>query len=166
MPTWLIGTVQGLHVLFGIFWFGSVLTLTFVVVPVLGRAPQPGKQTFVGAIEQRVHHLLPPVAGATILLGLLRGTIFGPITSFQAAFGTAYGRTWTAALVFSIATLIAGARGIGGGFTRLAAMVLTANDVSRTAYDTQLRKIGAAGYITIAGFLATFTCMILMRFGY
>ena len=37
MPMWLVGTVQWLHVLFGIFWFGAVLTLTFVVVPALGR---------------------------------------------------------------------------------------------------------------------------------
>ncbi|HEX9067828.1 MAG TPA: hypothetical protein VF807_03590, partial [Ktedonobacterales bacterium] len=166
MPTWLTGTVQWLHVLFGIFWIGSVLSLTFVVVPALGRAAQPGKQTFVGMIQQRVHQLLPPVAVATILLGLLRGTIFGPVTSLQVVLGTAYGLTWTAALIFSIATLIAGSRGMGGGFIQLATMVLTASDESRAAYDAQLRKIRVAGYITIAGFLATFSCMILMRFGY
>jgi uncharacterized membrane protein len=166
MPTWLVGTVQWLHVLFGIFWFGTVLTLTVVVVPALGRAPQPGKQTLVGALQRRLHRLLPLVAGMTILLGVVRGTIMGPVTSLHVAFGTAYGRTWTAALVFSTATLIIGARGIGGGFIRLAAMELTADGAARAAYDTQLQKIEAAGYITIVGFLATFTCMILMRFGY
>jgi hypothetical protein len=166
MPIWLVGTVQWLHVLFGIFWFGVVLTLTFVVVPALGRAPQPGKQTLVGALQQRLHRLLPSVAGMTMLLGLVRGTIMGPVTSLQAAFGTAYGRTWTAALVFSIATLIVGARGIGGGFIRLTAKALTADGASRAAYDTQLQKIRLAGYLAIIGFLATITCMILMRFGY
>jgi hypothetical protein len=166
MPTWLIGTVQWLHVLFGTFWFGSVLTLTLVVVPALGHAAQPGKQMFVGMIQQRVHQLLPPVAVATILLGFLRGTIFGPITSLRAAFATAYGLTWTAALVISVATLMAGARGMGGGFTHLAAMALTVSDESRAACDAQLRKIKVAGYLTMAGFLAIFTCMILMRFGY
>jgi hypothetical protein len=165
MPTWLVGTVQWLHVLFGIFWFGAVLTLTFVVVPALGRAPQSGKQTLVGALQRRLHRLLPSVAGMTILLGFVRGTIMGPVTSIQVAFGTAYGRTWAAALVFSIATLIIGARGIGGGFIRLAAMALTADGTSRAAYDTQLQKIRLAGYLAIIGFLAIITCMILMRFG-
>jgi hypothetical protein len=158
--------VQWLHVLFGIFWFGAVLTLTFVVVPALGRAPQPGKQTLVGALQQRLHRLLPAVAGITILLGLVRGMILGPITSLQVAFDTAYGRTWTAALVFSIATLIIGARGIGGGFTRLATKALTADGASRANYDAQLQKVRVAGYLAIIGFLATMTCMILMRFGY
>jgi uncharacterized membrane protein len=166
MPTWLIGTVQWLHVLFGIFWFGAVLTLTFVVVPALDRAPQAGKQTLVGALQQRLHRLLPLVAGITILLGLVRGTILGPVNSLQVAFATAYGLTWTAALVFSIATLIIGARGIGGGFIRLAATALTADDASRAAYDRQLRKIRLAGYLAILGFLVTITCMILLRFGY
>jgi hypothetical protein len=165
MPTWLVGTVQWLHVLFGIFWFGAVLTLSFVVVPALSRAPQAGKQTFVGVLQERLHRLLPLVAGITILLGVVRGTIMGPVTSLQIAFGTAYGWTWTAALVFSIATLIVGARGIGGGFTLLATMAVTAEDASRLAYNTQLQKIRLAGYLAIIGFLATITCMILMRFG-
>ena len=166
MPTWLIGAVQWLHVLFSIFWFGAVLTLTFVVLPALGRAPQPGKQTFVGALQERLHRLLPLVAGMTILLGVLRGTIMGPVSSLQLALGTAYGRTWTAALVFSVATLIVGARGIGGGFMRLATMAVTADGASRAAYNTQLQKIRLAGYLAILGFLAAITCMILMRFGY
>ena len=166
MSVWLVGTVQWLHVVFGIFWFGAVLTLTFGVVPALGRAPQSGEQTLIRVLQQRIHRLLPPIAGITILLGLVRGTIIGPVTNLQAAFGTAYGRTWTAALVVSIATLIVGARGIGGGFTRLAAMELTADRASRTAYDTQLQRIRLAGYLAITGFLAIITCMILMRFGY
>ena len=166
MPVWLVGAVQWLHILFGIFWFGSVLTLTFVVLPVLARAPQPGKQTLVGALEQQLHRLLPPIAGTTILLGLLRGTLLGPVTSLEFALGTAYGRTWLAAFVLGVATLIFGARGIGGGFTQLAALTLTADGASRAAYDAQLRTVRAAGYVTIAGFLAIFTCMILMRFGY
>ena len=83
MPTWLVAVVQWLHVLFAIFWFGSVLALTFVVMPVLGREPQPGKQAFVGALERQVHRLLPPLAGMTILLGIVRGTVLGPVTSLQ-----------------------------------------------------------------------------------
>lgn len=166
MPAWLVGAVQWLHVLFGIFWFGVVLTLTFVVVPALSRAPQPGKQTLVGVLQQRLHRLLPAVAGMTILLGLVRGTFMGPVTGLQVALGTAYGWTWTAALVFSIATLIIGARGIGGGFIRLATMALTDDGASRAAYDTQLQRIRLAGYVAVVGFLAIITCMILMRFGY
>jgi putative copper export protein len=166
MATWLVAVVQGLHMLFGIFWFGSVLTLVFVVAPVLGRAPQPGKQTFVAALERRIHRLLPPIAGMTIVLGILRGTVLGPINSLEVATSTAYGRTWLAALVLGIATLLLGARGMGGSFTRLAGLVLTADDAARAAYTAQLRQIRLVGYLTLTGFLGTFICMVLMRFGY
>ncbi|HEV2237682.1 MAG TPA: hypothetical protein VGR57_13555 [Ktedonobacterales bacterium] len=165
MPTWLVAAVQGLHMLFGIFWFGSVLTLMFVVLPALAREPQPGKQAFVAALERQLHRLLPVVAGMTILLGILRGTVLGAVTSLDAATGTAYGRTWLAALILGIVTLILGARGVGGGFTRLASLVLTVDDAARVAYAAQLRRIRLAGYLTLAGFLGTFICMVLLRFG-
>jgi putative copper export protein len=42
----------------------------------------------------------------TIALGLVRGTLLGPIQSIDFLFGTAYGRTWLVALVAALYALI------------------------------------------------------------
>jgi hypothetical protein len=100
--------------------------------------------------------VLPGVAGLVVLLGILRGTVFGPIDSIDALFGTAYGLTWLVALVVSIGLVIHGARSLGPAIEGLGA----AADFPRAA--ARVRRLATAD---LAGFAVVFTCMILMRFG-
>ena len=94
---WLQLAVQWLHVFLGVFWFGSTLYVDFVLIPGL-QTLTPGKAREAGAAvgAQGVKVILP-VAVLTILLGVIRGTVFGPIKSLE-ALGTIYGITWLVAL--------------------------------------------------------------------
>jgi putative copper export protein len=107
----------------------------------------------LGAIGKRV---FPVVAILIILLGIMRGTVFGPINSLEDLFGTAYGWTWLVALIATFGLLFTGARYIGPLFEGMD----TTDDYP--AAVARLRRISA---IDLGIFFVVFTCMILMRFG-
>lgn len=165
MPLWLIMTVQWLHVFCGIFWFGSRLVVTFILLPAMRRVKQAGQHAF---LEELIRHFVrfePALGVVTILLGFLRGTFFGAVTGVDFALGTLYGRTWTAALVFGlVAAALGGA--VGGNFIKLQRIPVAADGSSQAAFDAQLGRTQTFSYFSLAVFLVIFTCMILMRFGY
>lgn len=68
MYVWLQAVLQWLHVFFGIFWFGAVLTIDFLIVPTIQSLPPAVQQAFGGAFGKRAPMLITPVAGTTILL--------------------------------------------------------------------------------------------------
>ena len=96
---WPTFITQWLHVLLGIFWFGASLTANVILVPALSRLPLADQQRFGGAYGAVANRVLPPVAYAVIILGVIRGTVFGPLQSIDAILATAYGLTWLLALV-------------------------------------------------------------------
>ena len=154
---WLQFAVQWLHVLLAILWFGYALSMYFLVAPALARLPEGTQREanlHLGELGQRV---FPIVASLVILLGIIRGTVFGPINSIDALFGTPYGITWLVALVVAIALVVNGARNLGPSFTALKDAPDFAAGVARVQRFAQ---------IDLALFLIVFTCMILMRFGF
>jgi len=153
---WLQFAVQWLHVLLGILWFGFALSMHFIISPALAEMPeaQQQKTTFrVGEIGGKVF----PVVGILILLlGIIRGTLLGPIDSFADIFGTAYGITWLVALLATVALFITGARFIAPTFARMK----ETDDFPAAA--ARLRRITT---FDLGLFFVIFTCMVLMRFG-
>lgn len=166
MPVWAIIVVQWLHVLFGIFWFGSRLTGNFILHPVMRRVKQAAQAAFLHEFVAQLMRVEPVLGVMTILLGILRGTVFGSVTSTAIAFGTPYGLTWTTALALGVATILVGVIFMRRAFARLRAIPVAADGSSQAAFDAQLRTVGAFSNISLALFLGVFSCMILMRFGY
>jgi uncharacterized membrane protein len=153
---WLQFAVQWLHVLLGILWFGYALTMYFLVSPALMELPESQARittSRLGAIGARV---FPIVAVLVLLLGIIRGTVFGPINSLEDLFGTAYGWTWLVALVATLGLLFTGARYIGPQFEGLK---------DAADYPAAVARLRAISRIDLVLFLVVFTCMILMRFG-
>ena len=152
---WLQFAVHWLHVLLGIFWFGYAMSMYFLVSPAVMEQPEAQARSLTLRLGQMGTRVFPFVALAVLLLGVLRGTVFGPITTFDALW-TTYGITWLVALVATIAIAVNGARFIGPTFQSLG----DAPDFAGTA--ARLR-----GYTRndLVLFLIVFTCMILMRFG-
>jgi putative copper export protein len=153
---WLQFGVQWVHVLLGILWFGYALSLQFLVSPPLMKLPEAQQRDIFFRLGESGPKVFPIVAGLVILLGILRGTVFGPIQSLEALFGTAYGWTWIVALVATIGLVVNGALNIGPGFASLR------ETPDYPAASARLRRFGM---IDIGLFLVVFTCMILMRFG-
>lgn len=154
---WLQFAVQWLHVLLAIVWFGYSLSMNFLVAPALAKLPEGAQREAnfeLGRLGQRV---FPFVAPLVILLGIIRGTVFGPINSIDALFGSTYGITWLVALVVSIGLIVNGARNIGP------ATVAMKDAPDLAAAGARLQRFAT---IDIVGFAIVFTCMILMRFGY
>ena len=153
---WAAVVVQWLHMLFGIFWFGGALFGNFVLGPVLIKQPPDRMRELALALGKQADRVILPVATLTIVLGFLRGTVFGPIRSFEFLFGTAYGITWLVALLAAIGTLA------WGYFTvrTMRRALLAGADITASA-GTALRNAG----IELLGFAVILSAMVLMRFG-
>ena len=153
---WLTFAVQWLHVLLGILWFGYALSMYFLITPALARLPEGTQREAnlnLGALGQRVFPIVSPLV---ILLGIIRGTVFGPIDSIDAVFSTTYGITWLVALLASVALVVNGARNIGPSLKAFK------DEPNFAAAGARLQRLTQ---IDLVLFLVVFTCMILMRFG-
>jgi uncharacterized membrane protein len=166
---WPTFVIQWLHVLLGIFWFGASLTANLILVPALSPLPLAEQQRFGGAYGTVANRVLPPVAYAVVILGVIRGTVFGPLQSVDAVLGSAYGLTWLAALVVALGTQAFAQRVLAPNIGRLSELdPATAVDEEGRPSAELSAIIGRAKRHTIvelAGFGVIFTCMILMRFG-
>lgn len=166
---WFQFAIQWLHVIGGITWFGSVIYVDLILIPGIQRLPLAEQRSAGEAIGEQGSKVIIPVAAATIILGILRGTVFGPIRSVDVLVGTAYGITWLVALVLALLTFWWGLKVIGGAIGRLNAFPVDQvnmpdgrpNPAFTAIVDDIKRKSG----LELLFFLAIFTAMILMRFG-
>jgi uncharacterized membrane protein len=153
---WLLFAVQWLHVLLGILWFGYALSMYFLVTPALMELPEAQGRTTNARLGEIGAKVFPFVGITVLVLGIVRGTLLGPIGSIDDLFGTAYGWTWLVALVTTVALFYTGARHIGPTFEALRDSPDYAGSVAR------LRRVSQ---IDLGLFFIVFTCMVLMRFG-
>src|SRR3989304_7214114 len=100
---WGEATAQWLPILFGTFWFGGALFANFVVVPALMRMPAEPQQQFVKFFAKQSERMMLIAASGTIVLGIIRGTVFGPIKDV-ADLGSAYGIYWLIGLIAACLT--------------------------------------------------------------
>jgi len=104
--------VQWLHIVAAIMWVGGSMLLELGLRPVLERLPQSVERD----IGRKVGRVLAPyfaVSGsATIVFGVLRGTLLGPIRSVSTLLSP-YGIVWCIALVLAAALAVLGAVGVG-----------------------------------------------------
>jgi uncharacterized membrane protein len=142
---WGLIVIQWLHVLLGIFWFGSTLYLDVVVIPAVMTLPLVEQQRTVSKPLTRFsERVIIPAGLLVIVLGLVRGTIFGPVQSWNFLLGTAYGLTFLLALLAALATLAWGLLVLNRAARRLDTFPL-ADDEIRWNRGTRLRCSGAAG---------------------
>ena len=105
---WVLVVVQWSHVLLGILWFGTALVLDVIVIPAINRLPivtQREVSSYIGMRATPIFHVVVP---AIVVLGIVRGTVLGPIKSVDDLVGTAYGVTWLTALVVTVAVYLWG----------------------------------------------------------
>ena len=105
---WLVVAVQWLHVLLGILWFGNALVLDVIVIPAINRLPIVSQREIASHIGARATPIFHVVVPAIIVLGIIRGTVLGPIKSVDVLLGSAYGLTWLTALVATVLTYLFG----------------------------------------------------------
>ena len=74
---WLQFVVQWLHVLLGIFWFGGALYTDIILIPAIRHLSLEKQRELGAALGVRGIAVYRIVAPLIILLGFLRGTVFG-----------------------------------------------------------------------------------------
>jgi hypothetical protein len=109
--------------------------------------------------------IIDVVAPSILVLGIIRGTLLGPIDSVEDAFTTAYGLTWLLAIVTIVAVFLWGRIVIIGAVDRLAAAPLTPDGGPTPELEVALAHAKRVTVLELLGFLLLFTLMILMRFG-
>jgi hypothetical protein len=162
---WFTFSVQWLHVLLGIVWFGYSLALAIFFIPAVSRLSIPTQRQIGAALGEHARPIIDVVAPAILVLGFIRGTFLGPIRSLEDAFTTAYGITWLVAIVVIVAVFFWGRIAITGAVNRLAAAPLTADGGPTPELEAALSRAKLFTVLELAGFFVIFTCMILMRFG-
>jgi len=152
--------IQWLHVFLGVFWLGAVLYVDFILLPTLNRLPLQEQQRVGGQLGPRTSRILVPVGITVVLLGFLRGTVFGQLHSLDAVLGSAYGVTWLISLLLGLGVIV-------WGLFALAPRAEALNTAkSPEEYGAIVKTLRALILVELLIFLALFTCMILMRFGY
>jgi len=162
---WIVVAVQWLHVLLGILWFGNALTLDVIVIPAINRLPivaQRDVSSYIGARATPIFHVVVPTI---ITLGIIRGTVLGPIKSVDILLGSAYGLTWLTALGATVLTYLFGLFVIIPALRGMDAAPLNPDGSATPALAAATARVKKVVGLELLGFVVIFTCMILMRFG-
>lgn len=162
---WLVFAIQWLHILLGILWFGNSLVLAAIIIPAVNRLPILAQREIGGHIGARTQRVMDVVGPSVIVLGVIRGTLLGPITSPSSLLGTAYGLTWLIALVVAVMTWLWGRVMIMGGVHAMNLAPINADGSPTPELQAATDRVKVLVSLELVGFLVIFTCMILMRFG-
>lgn len=149
--------VQWVHVVAGVVWAGGQAFMHLAVWPAILRRPAPEAKALLPALGAAV----APVMGATgmvvMAMGILRGTLLGPIRTGYVLFRSPYGWTFMAALALMGVLIARGAR--------------SPQRIPPRVFDGDAFRPGAAAFlrreatVTLGLLAALLGCMVLMRFG-
>jgi uncharacterized membrane protein len=153
---WILIALQWLHILAGIFWFGSAMTVHFVAFPSFRKFPPETRRPIIEAFAARYGRLVAAVAATTILLGVLRGLSAGVLN----VLASPYGLTWIAAIVLGVAIAVFEGARIS---PTVGSLIASAEPDQIEALDERLVQYGK---VELGGFVVLFSLMIAMRFGY
>ena len=76
---WVVVGAQWLHVLLGIIWFGNSVVVAAILIPSLNPLPIPIQRDVGSRYGERTTRLFNVLVPVLIVLGVVRGTVLGPI---------------------------------------------------------------------------------------
>jgi uncharacterized membrane protein len=154
MSLTILVAVQWLHILMGTAWFGCYIFLDFIMWPTFLRLPIAQAKVTSAVITKFASPVMATSGTLVVLLGIIRGTLLGPIKSFSFLFTSVYGIAWLVALTVSLMLIIWGA----GWHDRVIGPVWEEDHV-RPGAVSRLR-IGAVFEMTSFGIVLA--CMVFM----
>ena len=160
--------LRGCHILCAITWFGSAIYRVMVQIPSVVGLPSANQRALGRRLHEKQELLLIVAALLVILLGMLLGTVVGPLQTPD-MFLLDYGITWLAALGTTVAVLV------WEVFVVSTAQSHFFDDdtvwqTTSAAYGVQRvrqwRHIARLAWIEMVGFGIILLCMVLMHYGY
>ena len=153
---WLQSVLLYLHIVGAVFWFGSGLFLQLVLAPALSGWQFEAQKPLLMAISVRYGRVVGPLAGLTVLFGILRGLAAGVFGNL----GSPYGLTFLASIVGAGFVIVVGARFIGPTAEKMA------EARTREEIVELIGRIRGYGRFEIGGMLVMLVLMVAMRAGY
>lgn len=160
---WGVFAAQWLHVLLAILWFGNSLSLATVTIPAVSKLPLVRQQEVGAVLGERGLRVFDIVGPAVIIVGVLRGTVFGRIKDAETLLGTGYGLAFLAAFVLTVGIYLWGRFVIVPAAQALAAAPVNADGSPTPDLEAKLSRAKLVTVLELVGFFAVFTLMILMR---
>jgi uncharacterized membrane protein len=163
----LLVLVQALHILAGVVWLGGSVFMNVVVLPALLALPSVEQRAMARRVIFGPERMMIGAALLAAALGIVRGTVYGPIDSLD-SLATPYGIAWSAAAAITVMVFA-----VGGTMTSRTAHALLDDDrywssdaredgaEARAALVARLRM---AFRLELIGILAVFALMPLLRF--
>lgn len=149
--------VQWLHIIAGLVWVGGLVMGSYLLPRAMLGKPTPAARAVYDPFSKAARPVMM-VAGITVVLaGILRGTLFGPVRSLGAAFGTAYGLTWIVALALTVLLMRH-----SGAWRRKLPELIWNGDLKQPAARAHIDRHALMELAIFAGIVA---CMAMMRFG-
>ena len=148
--------VHWLHVAAALVWGGGIVVMAVVIWPILLRRPATEAKAFYTSLGPTLGPRMGVSGLALLVLGAVRGVVYGPIDSF-ADLGSPYGLTFVASAVATIALVVAGGR-LRGMFD---GRVWSGDDWAPGA----ARFVHTTNAVTVAWLGGIVLLMNLMRFG-
>jgi copper resistance protein D len=149
--------VHWVHTFCAIFWFGGIMYVNAVIGPAMLRCGPAAQAEAGDRLARQAVRVTRPMALMTILFGVVLGTVFGPVKHVGDLFGSAYGIYYLIALLLSIAVYL-------WGQLLTARTALSVASTPEAERATVVRRVIMQSGIELVGFLAIFTCMVLMHF--
>ncbi|MFD2761440.1 hypothetical protein [Lentibacillus juripiscarius] len=97
-----------IHILLAITWVGGVFFVGWGVFPAVRNMTFTRQRELLLALMQWSHKLLAAAGSGVIATGLLLGTAFGPVSSWNYIWLTQYGNIWITAFIIGSLTLLWG----------------------------------------------------------
>lgn len=149
--------VHTLHVITAIVWAGAHVFMALVGWPTLRDRPAAEAQAVLARMSRTLGPLMAVTGSLVVVLGVLRGTVFGVVRSFTQLVETPYGRTFMLAALLTIVLAVHGAR---------AGRTLEARIFRDGAWTPDAKRILRRSSVLEGSLLlAVIACMALMRFG-
>ncbi len=169
---WVQFAAQWIHVIAAVFWFGGTMYFDFIVLPTLRQVPPLTGREVGRALAKRIPPFMRTAGLIVIAVGLLRGTVWGPLPpgDNSLSFGSEYGMTWSISILLALAIFAVGDGVIGRTAGKLYGddalwSFATAGGPPPAGFLALSGRLRTFSLVQLALFVATFTCMILMRFG-
>src|SRR5690625_7652970 len=97
-----------LHIFLAIIWAGGIMFIGWGVFPASLKLPLAKQRYFLISLMKSTHHLFSLAGFFVIITGILLGTVFGPIRTWDYLWSTTYGNIFVVALLIGIITLLWG----------------------------------------------------------
>ena len=164
---WALTAVQFVHIAAGALWLGASAFMNLVVLPTIFEQPFDRQRSLLARVARGPERLMIGVALVAVFTGVLRGTVFGPIRSFE-ALTTSYGIVWLLAIALTVAVFATAGMVTSRGMRTLIRdddVWVETQGTAGEGYRSAASRVRLGFRLELLGLLGLLGLMTVLRFG-